>query len=158
MSISINRSILGLICTGAGLSMPAIFLILALATPEALRSFQQMDKLLHLTHLWIIAVTIAAVIASVSAASSALRKGATPLELLPANAATLLTGTAGMMLVYLYLIELISNGANMLTGNLTLVVYAASSSTLLMEGTRLMAGGGEETGKQTPSVGASQLK
>ena len=158
MNISINRSILGLICTGTGLFMPAILLILALATPEALRSVQQTDKLLHVTHLWTIVVTAITVARGVSAASSALQKGATPLELLPANAATLLTGTAGMMLVYLYLIGLISNGANALTGNLTLVVYATSSATLMMEGARLMTAGGEETGKQTPSVGDSQLK
>ena len=153
VSISINRSILGLISIGAGLYMPAILLILALATPEALRIFQQMDEFFHVIHLWVITVTITAVVASISTTSSALQKGVTPLELLPTNLATLLTGMVGMMLVYLYLTELISNGANALTGNLTLVVYAASSATLMMEGTRLIQSGKAGPEKPTPGEG-----
>ena len=64
--------------------------------------------------------------------SEARGRGGTSLEQLPRNAATLLTGAVGMMLLFTYLVESISSSSR-ISSTAALYVYALTSTVLLME-------------------------
>ena len=138
ISVNISRSLLGPACIGTGLWVPATFLLLAMTSPQTFPDLLVGEGFTHITRLALIAVTAVTTAANAAAAAGALRGGATALELLPRNAATMLTGSVGMMLVYIYLME----AADVSTGTphaLLLITYALNSATLLMEGLCLLA-------------------
>ena len=138
ISVNISRSLLGPACIGAGLWMPAVLLLLAMTSPQAHPEILGEGRLVHLTHLLLITVTAVTTFANAATAAGALREGATALELLPRNAATMLTGTVGVMLAYLVLLQ--AAGLSMTLPHALLpITYALNSVTLLMEGLCLLA-------------------
>ena len=72
------------------------------------------------------------VLVNVRESSEARGRGQTSLEQLPRNAATLLTGTVGMLLLFTYLVESI-NSSSRISPTAALFVYALTSTVLLME-------------------------
>ena len=64
--------------------------------------------------------------------SEARSRGQTSLEQLPRNAATLLTGAVGMLLLFTYLVDFISSSSP-ISPTAALYVYALTSTVLLME-------------------------
>ena len=72
------------------------------------------------------------VLVNVRESSEARGRGGTSLEQLPHNAATLLTGAVGMLLLFTYLVESI-NSPSRISSTAALFVYALTSTVLLME-------------------------
>ena len=64
--------------------------------------------------------------------SEARGRGGTSLEQLPRNAATLLTGAVGMLLLFTYLVDFISSPSR-ISSTAALFVYAMTGTVLLME-------------------------
>ena len=64
--------------------------------------------------------------------SEARSRGQTSLEQLPRNAATLLTGAVGMLLLFTYMVDLISSPSR-ISSTAALFVYALTGTVLLME-------------------------
>ena len=85
--------------------------------------------------LTVIAITV---MVNVRESSEARGRGRTSLEQLPWNAATLLTGAVGMLLLFTYLFETISSSSR-ISPTASLYVYALSSAVLLMEACCLLA-------------------
>ena len=108
MTVNISKRMLGIACIIAGaliLLIPPILIlsILTLLFPgfdprEAARPIQ-FTSLIPLT---VLAVTV---LVNLRESSEARGRGGTSLEQLPRNAATLLTGAVGMLLLFTYLVE-----------------------------------------------------
>ena len=79
--------------------------------------------------LTVIAITV---MMNILESSEARGRGRTSLEQMPRNAATLLTGAVGMLLLFTYLFETISSSSR-ISPTASLYVYALSSTVLLME-------------------------
>ena len=72
------------------------------------------------------------VLVNLRESSEARGRGQTSLEQLPRNAATLLTGAVGMLLLFTYLVESISSPSR-ISSTAALFVYAMTGTVLLME-------------------------
>ena len=72
------------------------------------------------------------VLVNLRESSEARGRGETSLEQLPRNAATLLTGAVGMLLLFTYLIEA-TNPLSRISPAVDLFVYAMTGTVLLME-------------------------
>ena len=135
MTINISKRLLGMACIAAGvliLLIPPILIlsILTLLLPgfdprEAARPIQ-FTSLIPLT---VLAVTV---LVNLRESSEARSRGQTSLEQLPRNAATLLTGAVGMLLLFTYLVDFISSPSP-ISSTAALFVYAMTGTVLLME-------------------------
>ena len=72
------------------------------------------------------------VLVNVRESSEARGRGGTSLEQLPRNAATLLTGAVGILLLFTYLVDFI-NSPSRISPTAALFIYALTSTVLLME-------------------------
>ena len=80
------------------------------------------------------------VLVNVRESSEARGRGGTSLEQLPRNAATLLTGAVGMLLLFTYLIEATSSPSR-ISSTAALFVYGMTGTVLLMEAFCLLSSG-----------------
>ena len=101
MTVNISKRLLGMACIIAGAFIPLI-----LCTLNWLPSgFDPLEaaELIHLTTPLLLTVMAITVLVNVRESSEARSRGETSLEQLPRNAATLLTGAVGMLLLFTYL-------------------------------------------------------
>ena len=90
-------------------------------------------RLIHfITTPMLLTVMVVTVLVNLRESSEARGRGGTSLEQLPQNAATLLTGAVGMLLLFTYLIEATSP-LSRISPTAALFVYALTSTVLLME-------------------------
>ena len=90
-------------------------------------------RLIHfITTPMLLTVMVVTVLVNLRQSSEARGRGGTSLEQLPRNAATLLTGAVGMLLLFTYLIEA-TNSPGRISPTAALFVYALTSTVLLME-------------------------
>ena len=90
-------------------------------------------RLIHfITTPMLLTVMVVTVLVNVRESSEARGRGGTSLEQLPRNAATLLTGAVGMLLLFIHLVESISSSSR-ISPTAALYVYALTSTVLLME-------------------------
>ena len=137
MTVNISKRMLGIACIIAGaliLLIPPILIlsILTLLFPgfdprEAARPIQ-FTSLIPLTVLAVSGIRLV----NLRESSEARGRGGTSLEQLPRNAATLLTGAVGMLLLFIHLFEGISSSSR-ISPTAALFVYALTSTVLLME-------------------------
>ena len=102
MTVNISKRLLGIACIIAGAFIPLILVPLTLMPPE----FDPADaaRLIHfITTPMLLTVMVVTVLVNVRESSEARGRGETSLEQLPRNAATLLTGAVGMLLLFTYL-------------------------------------------------------
>ena len=103
MTVNISKQLLGMACIVAGAFIPLI-----LCTLNWLPTgFNPSDaaEFIHLTTPLLLTVMAITVLVNVRESSEARGLGKTSLEQLPRNAATLLTGAVGMLLLFTYLID-----------------------------------------------------
>ena len=103
MTVNISKQLLGMACIIAGAFIPLI-----LCTLNWLPSgFDPLEaaEFIHLTTPLLLTVMAITVLVNLRESSEARGLGETSLEQLPRNAATLLTGAVGMLLLFTYLIE-----------------------------------------------------
>ena len=103
MTVNISKQLLGMACIIAGAFIPLI-----LCTLNWLPSgFDPLEaaEFIHLTTPLLLTVMAITVLVNLRESSEARGRGETSLEQLPRNAATLLTGAVGMLLLFTYLIE-----------------------------------------------------
>ena len=103
MTVSISKQLLGMACIVAGAFTPLI-----LCTLNWLPTgFDPADaaEFIHLTTPLLLTVMAITVLVNARESSEARGRGGTSLEQLPRNAATLLTGAVGMLLLSTYLVE-----------------------------------------------------
>ena len=101
MTVNISKRLLGIACIIAGAFIPLI-----LGTLTWLPSgFDPLEaaRFIHLTTPLLLTVMAINVLVNVRESSEARGRGGTSLEQLPRNAATLLTGAVGMLLLFTYL-------------------------------------------------------
>ena len=130
MTVNISKHLLGIACIIAGAFTPLI-----LGTLNWLPSgFDPLEaaRFIHLTTPLLLTVMAINVLVNVRESSEARGRGGTSLEQLPRNAATLLTGAVGMLLLFTYLIEATSSSSR-ISPTAALFVYALTSTVLLME-------------------------
>ena len=92
-------------------------------------------RLIHfITTPMLLTVMVVTVLVNLRESSEARGRGGTgtSLEQLPRNAATLLTGAVGMLLLFIHLVEGISSSSR-ISPTAALYVYALTSTVLLME-------------------------
>ena len=135
MTINISKRLLGMACIIAGAIIPLIPPILILSILTLL--FPEFDpreaaRLIQFTSLIPLTVLAVTVLVNLRESSEARSLGQTSLEQLPRNAATLLTGAVGMLLLFTYLVDLISSPSP-ISSTAALYVYALTSTVLLME-------------------------
>ena len=140
MTVNTSKRLLGIACTSIGMFLPAVLAIVATAYPEIVYNPLHETKLTHFTNPLILTVIAITVLVNVRGALEAYGRGRTSLEQLPRNAATMLTGTVGMLLLFIYLAEEISF-SNRISPTAALFVYAMSSTVLLMEACCLLSSG-----------------
>ena len=131
MTVNISKHLLGIACINAGAFTPPILVTLTLMPPE----FDPADaaRLIHfITTPMLLTVMAITVLVNVRESSEARGRGGTSLEQLPRNAATLLTGAVGMLLLFTYLIEA-TNSPSRISSTAALFVYAMTGTVLLME-------------------------
>ena len=103
MTVNISKQLLGMACIIAGAFIPLI-----LCTLNWLPSgFDPLEaaEFIQLTTPLLLTVMAITVLVNLRESSEARGRGGTSLEQLPRNAATLLTGAVGMLLLFTYLIE-----------------------------------------------------
>ena len=130
MTVNISKQLLGMACIVAGAFIPLI-----LCTLNWLPTgFDPADaaEFIHLTTPLLLTVMAITVLVNVRESSEARGRGETSLEQLPRNAATLLTGAVGMLLLFAYLIEA-TNSPSRISSTAALFVYAMTGTVLLME-------------------------
>ena len=101
MTVNISKQLLGMACIIAGAFIPLI-----LCTLNWLPSgFDPLEaaEFIHLTTPLLLTVMAITVLVNLRESSEARGRGETSLEQLPRNAATLLTGAVGMLLLFTYL-------------------------------------------------------
>ena len=131
MTVNISKHLLGIACINAGAFIPLILCTLNWLPPE----FDPADaaRLIHfITTPMLLTVMVVTVLVNVRESSEARGRGGTSLEQLPRNAATLLTGAVGMLLLFIHLVESISSSSR-ISPTAALFVYALTSTVLLME-------------------------
>ena len=130
MTVNISKQLLGMACIIAGAFIPLI-----LCTLNWLPSgFDPLEatEFIHLTTPLLLMVMAITVLVNLRESSEARGRGEASLEQLPRNAATLLTGTVGMLLLFTYLFEGISSSSR-ISPTAALFVYALTSTVLLMD-------------------------
>ena len=130
MTVNISKQLLGMACIIAGAFIPLI-----LCTLNWLPTgFDPADaaEFIHLTTPLLLTVMAITVLVNVRESSEARGRGGTSLEQLPRNAATLLTGAVGMLLLFTYMVDLISSPSR-ISSTAALFVYALTGTVLLME-------------------------
>ena len=106
MTVNISKQLLGMACIIAGAFIPLIlgtlnWLPYGFDPPD---SIPEAAEFIHLTTpLLLLMVMAITVLVNLRESSEARGRGETSLEQLPRNAATLLTGTVGMLLLFTYL-------------------------------------------------------
>ena len=131
MTVNISKHLLGIACINAGAFIPLILCTLNWLPPE----FDPADaaRLIHfITTPMLLTVMVVTVLVNLRESSEARSRGGTSLEQLPRNAATLLTGAVGMLLLFIHLFEGISS-SSWISPTAALFVYALTSTVLLME-------------------------
>ena len=137
MTVNISKHLLGIACIIAGALIipliPLIPLILGMLTllPTGFDP-REAAKLIQFTSLIPLTVMAVTVLVNLRESSEARSRGGTSLEQLPRNAATLLTGAVGMLLLFTYLIEATSPSSR-ISPTAALFIYALTSTVLLME-------------------------
>ena len=131
MTVNISKQLLGMACIIAGAFIPLILCTLnwlpsGFDPPDAIAEF------IHLTTPLLLTVMAITVLVNARESSEARGRGETSLEQLPRNAATLLTGAVGMLLLFIHLFEGISSSSR-ISPTAALYVYALTSTVLLME-------------------------
>ena len=134
MTVNISKQLLGMACIIAGAFIPLILCTLnwlpsGFDPPD---SIPEAASFIHLTTPLLLTVMAINVLVNVRESSEARSRGGTSLEQLPRNAATLLTGAVGMLLLFTYLVESISSSSR-ISPAAALYVYAMTSTVLLME-------------------------
>ena len=152
MIVNTSKRLLGIACTSIGMFLPAVLAIVATAYPEIVYNPLHETKLTHFTNPLILTVIAITVLVNVRGALEASGRGRTSLEQLPRNAATMLTGAVGMVLLFIYLTEEISF-SNRVSSTAALFVYAMSSAVLLMEACCLLSSGAEPPPIASPPSG-----
>ena len=130
MTVNISKQLLGIACIIAGAFIPLI-----LCTLNWLPTgFDPADaaEFIHLTTPLLLTVMAITVLVNIRESSEARGLGQTSLEQLPRNAATLLTGAVGMLLLFIHLFEGISSSSR-ISPTAALFVYALTGTVLLME-------------------------
>ena len=130
MTVNISKHLLGIACIIAGAFIPLILSMLTLLLPGF--DPREAAKLIQFTSLIPLTVIAVTVLVNLRESSEARGRGQTSLEQLPRNAATLLTGAVGMLLLFTYLVDLISSPSR-ISSTAALYVYALTSTVLLME-------------------------
>ena len=130
MTVNISKRLLGIACIIAAVFLPIILGMLTLLPP----GFDPLEaaSFIHLTTPLLLTVMAVTVLVNLRESSEARGRGGTSLEQLPRNAATLLTGAVGMLLLFTYLVEFISSPSR-ISPTAALFVYALTSTVLLME-------------------------
>ena len=131
MTVNISKQLLGMACIIAGAFIPLILCTLNWLPTE----FDPADaaRLIHfITTPMLLTVMVVTVLVNLRESSEARGRGGTSLEQLPRNAATLLTGAVGMLLLFIHLFEGISSSSR-ISPTAALFVYALTSTVLLME-------------------------
>ena len=133
MTVNISKQLLGMACIIAGAFIPLI-----LCTLNWLPSgFDPLEaaEFIHLTTPLLLMVMAINVLVNLRESSEARGRGGTSLEQLPRNAATLLTGAVGMLLLFTYLPDRIPghSSSSRISPTAALFVYALTSTVLLME-------------------------
>ena len=103
MTVNISKQLLGMACIAAGAFIPLILSMLALM-PSGFDPGKA-AKLIQFTSLIPLTVMTVSVLVNLRESSEARGRGETGLEQLPRNAATLLTGTVGILLLFTYLVD-----------------------------------------------------
>ena len=104
MTVTISKQLLGMACIVAGVFIPLILCTLNPGCPPGSIP-RDAAEFIQLTTPLLLTVMAITVLVNVRESSEARRRGETSLEQLPRNAATLLTGAVGMLLLFTYLIE-----------------------------------------------------
>ena len=131
MTVNISKQLLGMACIIAGAFIPLILVTLTLMPPEV--DPADAARLIHfITTPMLLTVMVVTVLVNLRESSEARGRGGTSLEQLPRNAATLLTGAVGMLLLFIHLFEGISSSSR-ISPTAALFVYALTSTVLLME-------------------------
>ena len=105
MTVNISKQLLGMACIIAGAFIPLILCTLnwlpyGFDPPD---SIPEAAEFIHLTTPLLLTVMAITVLVNLRESSKARGRGETSLEQLPRNAATLLTGAVGMLLLFTYL-------------------------------------------------------
>ena len=105
MTVNISKQLLGMACIIAGAFIPLILCTLnwlpsGFDPPD---SIPEAASFIHLTTPLLLTVMAITVLVNVRESSEARGRGGNSLEQLPRNAATLLTGAVGMLLLFTYL-------------------------------------------------------
>jgi hypothetical protein len=134
MTVNISKQLLGMACIIAGAFIPLILCTLnwlpyGFDPPD---SIPEAANFIHLTTPLLLMVIAINALVNVRESSKARGRGGTSLEQLPHNAATLLTGAVGMLLLFTYLIEA-TNPLSRISPAVDLFVYAMTGTVLLME-------------------------
>ena len=130
MTVNISKRLLGIACIIAGAFIPLILCTLNwLPSGFDPRGAARLIQFTSLIPLTVMAITV---LVNVRESSEARGRGGNSLEQLPHNAATLLTGAVGILLLFAYLVESI-NSPSRISSTATLFVYALTSTVLLME-------------------------
>ena len=127
MTVNISKRLLGMACIIAGAFIPLTLNWL----PSGFDPLEAAN-FIHLTTPLLLTVMAINVLVNVRESSETRGRGGTSLEQLPRNAATLLTGAVGMLLLFTYLVESISSSSR-ISPTAALYVYALTSTVLLME-------------------------
>ena len=137
MTVNISKQLLGMACIIAGAFIPLILCTLnwlpyGFDPPD---SIPEAANFIHLTTPLLLMVIAINVLVNVRESSEARGRGGTSLEQLPRNAATLLTGAVGMLLLFTYLPDrfLATSSPSRISPTAALFVYAMTSTVLLME-------------------------
>ena len=136
MTVNISKQLLGMACIIAGAFIPLILCTLnwlpyGFDPPD---SIPEAANFIHLTTPLLLMVIAINVLVNVRESSEARGRGGTSLEQLPRNAATLLTGAVGMLLLFTYLPEFLATSSpSRISPTAALFVYALTSTVLLME-------------------------
>ena len=139
MTVNISKQLLGMACIIAGAFIPLILCTLnwlpsGFDPPD---SIPEAANFIHLTTPLLMMVMAITVLVNLRESSEArgrgeASRGGTSLEQLPRNAATLLTGAVGMLLLFIHLFEGISSSSR-ISPTAALFVYALTSTVLLMD-------------------------
>ena len=151
MTVNISKRLLGIACIFAGGFIPLTLCMLTLLPPRF--DPLEADSFIQLTSLIPVTAMAITVLVNLRESSEARGLGGTSLEQLPRNAATLLTGAVGMLLLFTYLVKATSS-AIQISPTAAFFVYAMTSIVLLMEAEGSQ--GPEELYVQRPAGVANQ--
>ena len=101
MTVNISKQLLGMACIIAGAFIPLILCTLSWL-PSGFGPLEA-TEFIHLTTPLLLTVIAINVLVNLRESSEARGRGGTSLEQLPRNAATLLTGAVGILLLFTYL-------------------------------------------------------